>query len=320
MPPTTRPCSPPPPLVPAWLAAAAWVLIGSPAWGDEIVTGPSMAVGGATRATARDNSVIDTNASAMSAISRYTVETGFQYYGLLSSKRVTGSAMDSRTSTFALGVAYSFDWWEPPFDPALDLAWYATGADPPEDKRRTHRIVIGAAQGLLNRRINVGVAARILSYEHDIRADVKKFTLDVSGTFVVAPNVSLFVVANNLVPTGLASDPITLVSGLGLVLGPLRVEAEAVVDFTSDPEAVRADLQAGLELRLLQQISLAGGFASDRGFTDTYVTWGVGWFLPKFGIQYAMRIEAGEMDHRTRPEVEPGWDRVLHSIALQVTP
>ena len=289
-----------------------------PAAAEEPVLAAAAGVGYATRASPSDNSVIELNPGALSLNPRYTAAVGFDYYGRLSSKRLTSTAMDSRTGKWALGVAYTLRWFEVPFDPVADMAWRDTGADDPEDKRTYHRVVIATAYGIAQRRINVGISAKILRFQKDLWEDSTHVTLDVGAVFLPAANVAIVVVGNNLVPTHEASDPRTLVSGLAVTLGPVRLEADAVIDFDTPPEGVWVDLNAGGEIRLMSLVALTAGYASDGGFRDSFVTWGAGLELQKFAVRYAMRIEAGAIDTRTRDGVAVGWDRIAHHVAVEI--
>ncbi len=302
----------------AWGGAVALFLGSSVARAEEPMLPAAMGVAGASRASATDNSVLELNPASLALNPRYTAAVGFEYYGRLNSKRLTTTAMDSRTGNFGLGVAYTVQWLEPPFDEAVDLAWYDPEEESPEDKRTYHRIVVAGAYGLLSRHINLGVSLKILRYDEELRDNQTHVTLDVGGSFKVSDNVVLFVVGNNLVPTDRGSDPLTLASGMGVTLGPIRMEAGALVDFSEGKEAVKVDLNAGAEFRFLPQVAITGGYGSDRGFRDSYVTWGVGWETTRFSARYAMRIEAGNIDKRRRDGVNEGWDRILHSFGVEV--
>ncbi len=305
-------------------AAAALLLIAAlvpPAAAEENwSSAKTVGVGGAGRVMPLDNSGITLNPGAIiNPYAHYTVDVGYQRFDPLSANTLHFSALDTQTSDLAMGINMNFQWLKPPFDPALDMAWYDT-VEEPEDSRRIDRFTWAMAYGFAMRRFNVGASLRVYHVEDPLRGDDTPVSVDVGMTWWIANNVAIGVVGGNVVPTGLEEEPTTLAAGFGADLagGILWLEIDGIIDFHSG-ETVLVDTNAGAQVTLAQQFNIRSGFASDHGFADKYWTWGLGWTVPNFSVSYSMRVELGEMDRRLNLDVPEAGNRLLHSWLISVS-
>lgn len=282
----------------------------------------TLAVGGAGRAMPLDNAGITLNPAAMINVApRYSVEAGFQRFDPTRSNVLHFSAMDCQTSMLAMGISQTFEWARPPFDPDRDLSWYNTDTvDEIDDKRRVDRFAWALAYGFAQRRFNIGAALRVYHVQDPLHGDRTPVSFDVGMTWWISPNVAIGVTGGNLVPTKAEEEPTTFAAGFGAAVlgGVLWFELDGVMDFNSGDKP-QLDLRSGAQVTIARQFNIRGGFASDAGFHEQYVSWGIGWSIPYFSISYSMRIELGEMERRMNPDKPEVANRMLHAWLVAVT-
>lgn len=280
----------------------------------------SLGMGGAVRVLGGDIASVRLNAATMVGKPTYYVGVGYIYFGREKSHVWSTGAYDSKTSAFGLGSSYSVNIYTPVVDPANDLNWYVPD-EAVEDKHTTHRWEIAVAYGLLERRINFGLSARVLRHVNALKPNSLRFSLDTGVIFYPMPILGIGVSAQNLFPTKDERFPTRLSGGLALALPQvLDLGIDAVVDFTSQ-DTIRVDVHAGLTVRLFQVILIRAGYYGDRGFLDNYITWGLGLEISadrSFGIDYGMRIEVGPIDDRIRADRQEGFQRIVNSIGVHM--
>ena len=280
----------------------------------------TLAVGGAGRVVPLDNSGITLNPGAIiNPYSHYTVDVGYQRFDPLRANTFHFSALDTQTSDLAMGINMNFQWLKPPFDPALDMAWYDS-VEEPEDNRRIDRFTLAMAYGFAMRRFNIGGGLRVYHVNDPLRGNHTPVSLDVGLTWWISNNVAIGVVGGNVLPTRLEEEPTTLSAGFGADLagGVLWLEIDGVIDFSSG-DSVLVDTNAGAQITLFKQLNIRSGFASDHGFDDKYWSWGLGWTVPNFSVSYSMRVELGEMDRRLNEDVPEAGNRLLHAWLMSVS-
>lgn len=282
----------------------------------------TLAVGGAGRAMPLDNAGITLNPAAMINVApRYSVEAGFQRFDPTRSNVLHFSAMDCQTSMLAMGISQTFEWQRPPFDPERHLSWYNVDTvDEIEDKRRIDRFAWALAYGFAQRRFNVGAALRVYHVQDPLRGNRTPVSFDVGMTWWISPNVAIGLTGGNLVKTKLDEEPRTMAAGFGAAVlgGILWFELDGVLDFDSGDKP-QLDLRSGAQLTVLQQLNIRGGFASEDGWNEKYVSWGLGWSIPHFSVSYSMRIELGELSRELNPDKPEGANRLLHAWLVGVT-
>ena len=279
----------------------------------------SLAMGGAVRIGGGDTGGVHLNPAVVAQERIYRTSASYQLNVREKGHRFAIGASDGKTSAFGMGTKYSIHTYEPPFEPALDVRWYQPGDLELEDRRTTHRWDIAFAYGFAEKKINVGVAARVIRQDNVLRDNLTRFTLDAGMTFWPVEIIGFGFAAQNLIPTTMNRFPVRLAPGFVLKIGEtFRIEVDGVFDFTSHPTEKYADLHAGAEVVVLSVVSLRGGFYSDKQFLDTFVTWGLGVTLNQLRIDFGARIEVGDMDKRLRADKPDSDSRVMISFGVEL--
>jgi len=290
---------------------------------DDFFEPQALAMGGAVRILGGDASSIHLNPAAMTVRPRYIAGMSYLFYGREKSHTIASGAYDSRTSAFAIGTKYTVWRFSPPFDAEDDLNWFPVeDTAGVQDQRTWHRWDVAAAYGLLSRRINIGVTARIVRQDSQLHPERTFFTMDGGVSFFPHPRFGFGFSAQNFIPTKEDRFPTRLSPGLGLLIDDfLQLEADAVFTIKPEQEKPDADLHVGGEITLFRTVSIRAGFYSERQFTDTYATWGLGLRVQraKLKLHYTMRIEVGPMDHALRDEIPEHRNRLLHGLGFDVT-
>jgi len=279
----------------------------------------ALGMGGAVRTLGNDTSAVHLNPAAMVTKGRYLTSFSYSHYAREKSHLLSTGAYDSKTSNFALGTKYSLRIFEPPFSADQAVQWYPVSTDTEiRDKRKFHRWDVAAAYAFLKRRLNVGVTARILRKEYDIREDQVRFSMDSGFSVFPLPVLGISVSSQNMIPTNDDRYPTRLAAGLGLLLDPvLNLGVDVVWDFTSG-EKPTTDVHGGLEVRILNLFAIRGGYYGDRQFTDNYVTWGLGLATERIKLSFSMRIEVGPVDKALREDVSDAANRLWNTIGLEI--
>lgn len=308
-----------------WTLALALLVAGAARADEDFFEPIALGMGGAGRVLAVDTSSMHLNPAALVMSQR--VYAGMSYLHDLRerSHSVTTGAADAYTSDFVLGAQYTVRTWEPPFDPTRDLNWYrADDPDSIRDKRTWHRVDIAAGYGLFQRRLGIGLGARVLQQKHAIRADRTFFTLDAGLDFRITKFLLAGASAQNMIPTRDRRFPTRLSAGAALEFdagweAPIafKAEVDVVWDFTSQLRPI-TDVHGGAEVRFVRVVALRGGYYSDRKFLDHYVCFGVGVVAPKARLDMGMRVEAGPMEKRLRDDKPLEAQRVVWNIGISV--
>lgn len=281
----------------------------------------AMGMGGAVRILGADISAIHLNPASMTSKPRYIAGTSYSFYGREKSHTVASGSFDSRTSALALGIGYTVWTFDPPFDPDTDLKWYPVNSDwVPTDKRTFQRWDIAVGYAFLQRKLNIGVTARIVHQTYEIRAKRTFFTMDGGVTAWPLSFLGFGISAQNFIPTKDERFPIRLSPGVAFEWPDLlKIGLDFVFDFTSQEQTI-TDLHGGAELTLFKLIGIRAGYYSDREFTDNYITWGLGLRVERarLSINYGMRIEVGPMDKRLREDRPAENQRILNTIGFDL--
>ena len=282
----------------------------------------ALGMGGAVRVLGADISAIHLNPASMTGKPVYLGGSSYTFYGREKSHTIASGSFDSRTSAFALGIGYTIHTFDPPFDPKSDLKWYPVDTSwTPTDKRTYQRWDFAFAYGFLQRKLNVGVTARIIHQTFEIRTKRTFFTMDGGITVWPLQVLAFGISVQNFIPTKDPRYPIRLSPGVALQIeNLLKIGLDFVFDFTSG-EKTTTDLHGGAELTLFRLVGIRAGYFSDREFTDNYITWGLGLRIEraKLSINFGMRIEVGPMEKRLREDRPAGNQRILNTIGFDVS-
>jgi hypothetical protein len=303
----------------ALIAAAAFAIPATALATEDFFEPRGLGMGGAVRILGGDTSGVHLNPAVVAQNALYLSSASYQHSINEKGHRFSIGASDGKTSAFGMGTKYTIHTYEPPFDPSLDVRWYKPDDLDLEDRRTMHRWDVALAYGFLERKINVGVTARVLRQDNEIRDSVTKFTLDAGATFWPIEIFGFGVSAANLIPTTLIRHPVRVSPGIALKIGDLfRFGLDGVFDFTSSSVVNYIDIHAGAEIVAAQFLGVRFGYYSDRKFTDHYVTWGLGFTLNKLRIDWGMRIQAGELTMRQREDRPEGANRVVFSFGVEL--
>ncbi len=279
----------------------------------------ALGMAGAVRILGGDTSAVHLNPAVVAANQVYLSSVSYGHNVNDKGHRFSIGASDGKTSAFGMGTKYTIHTYEPPFDPSLDVRWYQPGDVDLEDRRTTHRWDIAVAYGFLERKINVGVTARVLRQDNAIRDSTTRFTIDAGVTFWPVEIIGFGFSAQNLIPTTQERFPVRISPGFALKIGDLfRFGLDAVIDFTSSSVDNYIDIHAGAEITAAQFLGVRFGYYGDRKFTDHYVTWGLGFTLNRLRIDWGMRIQAGEMKMRLREDRPEGGNRVAFTFGAEL--
>jgi hypothetical protein len=301
----------------------AAAVVASPAEAKEEWFEPaSLGMGGAVRTLGGDITAMRVNPAAMGSRATYLTGVSYSFYGRERTHVFSTGAYDSKSSAFALGSTYSVHISTPPWNPSTDLKWYQPDSEL-ADTRTTHRWEVGAAYSLLERRINFGLGVRIMRHNYALRQDTMRVTMDTGITLFPFQFLGIGVSLANFIPTKDERYPVRFSSGIAVVIPEiLDIGVDAVFDLTS-AEKVKVDVHGGLTFRALQLLLIRAGYYGDRGFTDNYVTWGLGLKIPTakvtFNVDYAMRVEVGPMDGALRDDRKEGFQRIYNSIGAALS-
>ena len=192
------------PTRPVLLSLAALFVVASlasPAAAREDVFEPgALGMGGAVRILGGDVSAVRVSPASMVGKPTYYVGVSYSYFGREKSHVWSTGAYDSKTSAFGLGSSYSLNIYTPVLNPDSDLNWYKVGEEV-KDKRTTHRWEIAAAYGLLERRINFGLTARILRHVNALQPNSMRLSADTGVIFYPLPILGIGVTVQNFIPT-----------------------------------------------------------------------------------------------------------------------
>jgi hypothetical protein len=282
----------------------------------------ALGMGGAVRVLGADISAIHLNPASMTGKPVYLGGSSYTFYGREKSHTIASGSFDSRTSAFAMGIGYTVHTFDPPFDPKIDLKWYPVDTSwAPTDKRTFQRWDFAFGYGFLQRKLNVGVSARIVHQTFEIRTKRTFFTMDAGITAWPLEFLAFGISVQNFIPTKDDRYPIRLSPGVAVeVKDLLKIGFDFVFDFTSQGETI-TDIHGGAELTLFRLVGIRAGYYSDREFTDNYITWGLGLRIEraKLSINFGMRIEVGPMEKRLRLDKPAGNQRILNSIGFDLS-
>ena len=252
---------------------------------NELETGRSAALGGATRALGPDVTALFTNPANMaasrvyhlSAIAQIWPEAGRQSYG--------AAAVDSVTSRLAGGLSGTY-----------------TQQDPDGLKRKITDVRFGLAYPL-SERIFVGATGKYLKLRQDglgpfgqsyasggIQNDaiINTWSFDAGITAKPADALSLSLVGTNLTNPGTGLRPLSLGGGAAFGTQDFSLEADMVGDFTTY-QKTKTRLMAGGELLVGDHVPLRAGYRYDDGLKSHAISGGLGYIDTSFAVELSVR-------------------------------
>jgi hypothetical protein len=286
--------------------------LSSAAWAQADFVGVrALGQGEAMRATATGAEGPLLNPSGMSLVKQYSIEAMYGFNIEQLGHNVNVSLVDSVTSRIAAGLFYSFVYANP-----KDAFNWAGGFQNTTELTRT-----GHAAGLslsvpLGDKFILGATAKYLHLDttaplpsgsvpsHLTLDTVNGVTFDVGATVRLGEKFRIAAVGYNLWDHGSRESPLSLGMGVGVTpLPQLTIEFDAVVNFTGyanysvDPATGRVNitnrttgrLGPGLEWLAGGKVPVRAGVVYDSGLPGTFVTAGLGYVSPQFGVDLSYR-------------------------------
>jgi hypothetical protein len=253
------------------------------------------------------------NPAGMSLARQYVIEGmyGFRVESLGHQAHV--SVVDSVTARLAAGLFYTFIYETP----KLGFKWAGGQVDSTTITRTGHaaglslsyplgdRFILGATVKYLH--LDTTAPLPPMTVPSQITMDtVNNVTFDFGLIVRLGDKFNIGLTGMNLWDHGSRESPLLL--GIGLAYVPVRVLTlafDTVINFTGyqsyklDPVTgkvsldgrVAARLGPGLEWLIANKVPVRGGVVYDSGLPATYVTVGVGYLSPSFGIDLAYRAK-----------------------------
>jgi hypothetical protein len=271
----------------------------------------AMGMGEAQRATATGASGPLMNPAGMSLVRQYVIEGMYGIKIETVGHHANLSVVDSITARIAAGLFYSFIYETP----KLGFNW-AGGKIGSEQITRT-----GHAAGLslslpLGDRFILGATAKYLHIDttaplpmgtvpdHLTLDSVNGVTFDVGMIIRLGERFNIGLIGYNLGDHGSRESPLSLGVGLAYVPIPtLSINFDTVINFTGYQhyaidamtgkvtldQRTTARLGPGIEWVVGSKVPLRAGVVYDSGLYSTYLTLGLGYLSPSFGIDLSYR-------------------------------
>lgn len=302
--------------------ASLWAA--APAVAQDFVGARSLALGEAYRATATGNDAIYFNPAGLVVIPRYSPEIHYQLdLEADEQHQVDASVVDSKTSSLAAGLGYTFDGRE--FTKRASLQ---------------HKATLALAYPVFDKLLAVGAGLKYVNVSDAVLGNyLNALSADVGVLSRLPGGVSLAAVGYNLIPIQSARAPLSAAFAANVDLGPLSALIfGGAPSFGPSPNAAGlpspgalGELQgplsgltlevdwhmnfatlyglehrvsAGVEYLAFQSVPLRAGWLWEQGNPEDaaddehLVSVGAGFIVPYFGLDVAFRQSVLRLDHR----------------------
>jgi hypothetical protein len=295
-----------------WFMLAVLVAAGGTARAQhDFVGARALGMGEAMRATASGGEAVLLNPAGMSLIKQYSIEA---IYGIRIEDvghHANVSVVDSVTSRVAAGLFYSFIYAQP----KTGFNWAGGRVESATLTRTGHAAGLSLSIALGDRFL-IGLTTKYLHFDttaplpkgavpSQLTLDsVNSVTWDLGVLVRLGDKLNLTAIGYNLWDHGYEA-PISL--GLGaayLPLPQLSINFDSVVNFTGFQNVstdksgrvhvdsvVQARLGPGLEFLAGNKVPIRAGVVYDTGLSATYLTLGLGYLSPQFGIDLGYRVK-----------------------------
>jgi hypothetical protein len=275
-----------------------------------------MGMGEAQRATATGASGPLMNPAGMSLVRQYVIEAMYGIKVETVGHHANVSVVDSITARVAAGLFYSFIYETP----KLGFKWAGGQVDSTTITRTGHAAGLSLSYPLGDR-FFVGVTIKYLHLDTtaplppmtvppQITLDtVNGVTFDFGMILRLGDKFNIGLVGSNLWDHGSRESPLLL--GIGLAYVPVRVFTiafDTTINFTgyqayklenpgtatqklSLDGRVAARLGPGLEWVVSNKVPIRAGVVYDSGLPATYLTLGLGYVSPSFGVDLGYRVK-----------------------------
>ena len=292
-------------------AIVSVVAFASPARAQNDFVGTrAMGMGEAQRATATGASGPLLNPAGMSLVRQYVIEGMYGIKIETVGHHANLSVVDSITARVAAGLFYSFIYETP----KLGFNWAGGKIDSEQITRTGHAAGLSLSLPLGDHFI-LGATAKYLHIDttaplpmgtvpdHLTLDSVNGVTFDVGMILRLGERFNVALVGYNLWDHGSRESPLSLGIGLAYVpLPSLSINFDTVINFTGYQnyridmdgkvhldQRTTARLGPGIEWVVSSKVPLRAGVVYDSGLQSTYLTLGLGYLSPSFGIDLSYR-------------------------------
>lgn len=277
----------------------------------------ALSMGEAYRSIASSNDAIYFNPAGLVQLPRYSPEIHYQLNLANEEHQADVSVVDSKTSQFAAGVAYTFDGRE--FSKRASLQ---------------HTATLAMAYPFLEKMLCVGAGLKYVNvWDAVVGNYLNALSADVGLLSRLPFGVSLAGVGYNLIPIRSARVPMSAGFAGSIDLGPLSAiiwggeptfgpmgNAAGIPAMTADGvrgplsglvlafdwhlrffslEGPQHRLSAGLEYLLAEMVPIRAGYQWLQETDDHFVSIGSGFIIPYFGLDVGLQQSVNNWDRRT---------------------
>lgn len=296
---------------------AVLMLAAGTASAQDFVGTRALALGEAYRSIASSNDAIYFNPAGLVILPRYSPEVHYKLNLYEEEHQADASIVDSKTSSVAAGVAYTFD-----------------GRQFTKRASLQHTATLAVAYPFLDQMLCAGAALKYVNvWDAVIGNYLNALSADVGVLSKLPGGVSLAAVGYNLIPIKSARVPMSAGFSASLDLGPLSAlifggaptfgpmqNAGGVPSNVSggmmgplsglvlafdwhlrffSPEGPQHRLSGGVEYLLLETVPLRAGYEWMQETDNHLVSVGTGFIVPYFGLDVAFQQSVNHFDVRT---------------------
>ena len=284
---------------------------------NDFVGTRAMGMGEAQRATATGASGPLLNPAGMSLVRQYVIEGMYGVKIESVGHHANLSVVDSITARVAAGLFYSFIYETP----KIGFNWAGGKVDSEQITRTGHAAGLSLSLPLGDHFI-LGATAKYLHIDttaplpmgtvpdHLTLDSVNGVTFDIGMIIRLGDRFNVGLIGYNLWDHGSRESPLSLGIGLAYVPVPtLSINFDTVINFTgyqnyridmmtgkvSLDQKTTARLGPGIEWVVSNKVPLRAGVVYDSGLPATYLTFGLGYLSPSFGIDlsYRAKVQGG---------------------------
>lgn len=275
---------------------AALLTLSSHARADRVVPPPriesprGVALGSGARAAAASTQAHAENPANLVLGALYHIESFLAYDPQFRRFGWGGAVVDSMTSRLAAGIsartlfgdnaAGDNKGWEGRLSLAFPLA---------------DMLSVGISGRYSNLRVSdpraVPERPATLDRPADRSFKLKAFTMDAALTLRPIPGLAIAALGYNLIDTGSVLAPQMVGGSIAFATGGLTVGGDVLVDLNRHEtfDGAKLTVGGGLEYLVQGMVPVRVGYMYDQGRTQNFLTAGLGFVDPRFGLQFGLR-------------------------------
>lgn len=244
--------------------------------------------GGVGRADAADVSGEELNLSAAALVPSYSIFAGAEL-GPDGRFQARAGALDSRTSPVALGAGYRWRVDDVPPTGADLPGWTPAGDDVLANPTMAHRVHLGVALPVLQRRLSFGVHTRYDWWDAELSGTGSAFNFGFSVAARPIPTLTLAAATRNLLTT--TDTRTTREADLSVRFDPgpyLGLEADVVAPIADGLDVDTFAWRVGADVSATKVLALRGGWSMESGIHHAHA--GLGLVSEKATLDYGIKV------------------------------